>query len=107
MKLHTLLLATLFLSSCASLTIPEGAGFLVTADSICISGMTGGDASEVCYNHKKQQAYIRYSNGTVERLKPVGGGLIAGKLVIQLEDGGRVSVGKDGKVFIEPPMPQK
>lgn len=106
MKLPLLLLP-LFLSSCASITIPEGAGFVVTADSICISGMSGGDASEVCYNHKKQQAYIRYADGTVERLKPAGGGLIGGKLVIQLESGGRVSVGKDGKVFIEPPLPQK
>lgn len=101
-----LLLPILFLASCESINLPENAGFLVTADSICISGMTG-PASEVCYNHKKQKAYIRYADGTVENLKPVGGGIISGKLVIQLENGGRVSVGRDGKVVVEPALPQK
>lgn len=103
---HILFALSLLVVSCETTGLPAGAGFIYTADSICLAGMTG-DASEACYNHKKKTAYVKYANGTVENLKPVGGGVVGGKLVIVLESGGRISISRDGTVTLEPPMPTK
>ncbi len=100
--------AAIFAASCiASCSgIPEGAGIIYTPDSICLVGMTG-EAAEACYNTKEKVGYIKYANGRTERLQAVGGGYAGGKIVIQLVDGGRVSIGRDGVVITEPALPSK
>lgn len=93
MKTITLLAAALCLavSSCETANFGD-ASIIYTGDGVEIGGLTGGDVLAAGYSPKTKTGYLVFNDGTRENLKVVGGGYGAGKLILVLEGGSRITV---------------